>query len=109
MGADLPCYNCISQPGDVVAFNMRCYHSAWGGQPNRRMCTIVYYENPVGPIEEEYVVSSSFLCGEYLTLFNYHVRAGPPGRCVVCRKARWLRHAKRHTSSGYLSRRRTVL
>ena len=43
MGEALPgyMYACVSQPGDIVAFNMRCYHSAWGGQPNRRMCTVV--------------------------------------------------------------------
>ena len=42
LGEKLPSYACVSQPGDIVAFNMRCYHSAWGGGPNRRMCTLVY-------------------------------------------------------------------
>ena len=32
---------------------MRCYHSAWHGPPNRRMCTVVYYKNPQGAVEEE--------------------------------------------------------
>ena len=32
---------------------MRCFHSAWHGPPNRRMCTVVYYKNPQGAVEEE--------------------------------------------------------
>ena len=38
---DVPGYVCKSEPGDVVAFDMRCWHASWGGSEDRRMCTVV--------------------------------------------------------------------
>ena len=34
-------------------FDMRCFHSSLNGGPNRRMCTIVYYNNPRREAEEK--------------------------------------------------------
>ena len=50
---DVPGYVCESEPGDVVAFDLRCYHASWGGSNDRRMCTVVYYNNPKTSEEEE--------------------------------------------------------
>ena len=51
--SDIPAFVCDSEPGDVVAFDLRLWHSSWGGSDDRRMCTIVYYNNPKTPEEEE--------------------------------------------------------
>ena len=50
--ADVPAHVCDSDPGDVVAFDMRCWHASHGGAAGRRMCTCVYYNNPRGETEE---------------------------------------------------------
>ena len=50
---DVPAYVCKSEPGDVVAFDLRLWHASWGGRDDRRMCTLVYYNNPSTPEEEE--------------------------------------------------------
>ncbi|MDE0314140.1 MAG: phytanoyl-CoA dioxygenase family protein [Candidatus Poribacteria bacterium] len=49
---DVPGYVCESEPGDVVAFDVRCWHASWGGSDDRRMCTVVYYNNPKTPEED---------------------------------------------------------
>ena len=49
---DVPGYVCDSNPGDVVAFDMRCWHASCGGAAGRRMATCVYYNNPKGDVEE---------------------------------------------------------
>ena len=50
--ADAPAYVCESNPGDVVAFDMRCWHASHGGAAGRRMSTCVYYNNPRSATEE---------------------------------------------------------
>ena len=50
--ADVPAFVCASDPGDVVAFDMRCWHASHGGAAGRRMSTCVYYNNPKGEKEE---------------------------------------------------------
>ena len=50
--ADVPAYVCESNPGDVVAFDMRCWHASHGGATGRRMSTCVYYNNPRSEFEE---------------------------------------------------------
>jgi hypothetical protein len=50
---DVPAYVCESQPGDVVAFDLRLWHGSCGGAADRRMCTVVFYNNPKTPEEEE--------------------------------------------------------
>ena len=49
---DVPAYVCTSSPGDVVAFDMRCWHASHGGAAGRRMSTCVYYNNPRGEVQE---------------------------------------------------------
>lgn len=48
----IPAHICVSEPGDVVAFDMRCWHASFGGGQGRRMSTCVYYNNPATPAEE---------------------------------------------------------
>jgi hypothetical protein len=50
--ADVPAYVCAANPGDVIAFDMRCWHASHGGATGRRMSTCVYYNNPRGKAEE---------------------------------------------------------
>ena len=49
----LPSYVCETDPGDVVAFDLRTFHAAYGGSRDRRMCTLVYYNDPRTPAEIE--------------------------------------------------------
>ena len=50
---DIPCYICKSEPGDLVAFDLRLWHASYGGSSGRRMCTVCYYVSPKGPEEEK--------------------------------------------------------
>ncbi len=43
---EVPCTPLPSEPGDVVAFDLRLWHASFGGSRDRRMCTLVYYANP---------------------------------------------------------------
>lgn len=43
---DLPAYICVSEPGDVVLFDMRTWHASWGGSRDRRMVSMTHYRNP---------------------------------------------------------------
>lgn len=49
----IPSHICTSEPGDVVGFDLRLWHSSYGGSEDRRMCTCVYYNNPTTPEEIE--------------------------------------------------------
>jgi hypothetical protein len=50
---DVPAYVFESEPGDAIAFDVRCWHASWGGGIDRWMCVLVYYNNPKTPEEEE--------------------------------------------------------
>ena len=50
---EVPACALRSEPGDVVAFDLRLWHSSLGGGEDRRMCTVVYYGNPKSEAEEE--------------------------------------------------------
>lgn len=50
---EVPACALKSEPGDVVAFDLRLWHSSQGGSKDRRMCTVVYYGNPKSKVEEE--------------------------------------------------------
>jgi hypothetical protein len=50
--AEMPAYVCESEPGDVVAFDLRTWHASLGGAEDRRMSTLVYYNYPKTPEEE---------------------------------------------------------
>ena len=52
---DVPCQVLESKPGDVVAFDLRLWHASFGGSRDRRMCTVVYYNNPTQPDEVEFL------------------------------------------------------
>ena len=49
----VPAHVCTAEPGDVVAFDLRCWHASCGGGEDRRMCTLVYYNNPKNAEEEQ--------------------------------------------------------
>lgn len=49
---EVPAFVCASEPGDVVAFDLRLWHASLGGGVDRRMCTVVYYNNPKTAEEE---------------------------------------------------------
>ena len=49
----IPGYACESDPGDVVAFDLRMYHASYGGSRDRHMCSVVYYVDPNTPQELE--------------------------------------------------------
>jgi len=51
----IPGYACESNPGDVVAFDLRMYHSSYGGSRDRHMCSVVYYADPSSPEELELI------------------------------------------------------
>ena len=95
---------CASTPGDVVAFDMRCWHASWGGTTGRRMCTCIFYKNPVGEAEEALVRRRAE------DLHNTHAQFGRAGAQVFPdhwlrnpgnsrRKAHWLRRLR---ELGYL-------
>ena len=50
---EVPAFVCASEPGDVVGFDLRLWHASCGGSDNRRMSTLVYYNNPKTPEETE--------------------------------------------------------
>ncbi len=50
--SEFPAHVCSSEPGDLIAFNFRLWHASWGGTSDRRMCSIMYYNNPKTPEEE---------------------------------------------------------
>ena len=49
---EVPSYVCKSEPGDIVAFDLRLWHASCGGATGRRMCTVCYYKHPDTPDEE---------------------------------------------------------
>ena len=49
----IPDFVCASQPGDTIAFDMRCWHASFGGSAGRRMGTLCYYKNPDTPEQEQ--------------------------------------------------------
>ena len=54
--SSIPCYVCDSDPGDVVAFDLRTYHASLGGKVDRRMCSFTYYNYPHTPAEIELTI-----------------------------------------------------
>ena len=48
---NIPSYPCETNPGDVVAFDMRIYHAAQGGSLDRRQLTFCYIGLPRTPDE----------------------------------------------------------
>ena len=52
-GELVPATALVSEPGDVVAFDLRMWHGAFCGSDDRQMCTVVYYANPKNADELE--------------------------------------------------------
>jgi hypothetical protein len=50
---EVPCQALVSEPGDVVGFDVRTYHASLGGRADRRMCTVVYYSEPKTDAEKQ--------------------------------------------------------
>jgi ectoine hydroxylase-related dioxygenase (phytanoyl-CoA dioxygenase family) len=56
---DLPCVPLDSQPGDVVAFDQRTWHAAFGGKTGRRMFTLNFAAPPT-TAEHEAILRQSY-------------------------------------------------
>lgn len=103
---EVPAHVCISNPADVVAFDLRLWHASWGGSDDRRMCTVVYYNNP--KIEEEDRVTReqgqrSVKSGEKFGIANGPIhspewRSNPNGNP---RRARWIERLKELDYPGF--------
>ena len=52
-GADIPAHTIETQPGDVIALDIRTWHASYGGNRNRRSFNLDYFQNPVTPEEIE--------------------------------------------------------
>ena len=50
---DIPCYVCRTEPGDVIIFDYKIWHSTWGGSKDRRMISYNFSKNPKTPEEEK--------------------------------------------------------
>jgi|TARA_B100001750_G_C15512352_1_gene604536 hypothetical protein len=55
----VPSYICVSDPGDVVAFDLLTYHASLGGKVDRRMTSMTYYQYPVTPGAKEMMILNS--------------------------------------------------
>lgn len=67
---DIPAHVCTAEPGDVVAFDLRLWHSSHGGSDDRRMCTCVYYNNP--KTEEEKEATLRQATNQRKTIASFH-------------------------------------
>ena len=54
--SEIPAYVCNSDPGDVVAFDLRLYHASLGGSDDRHMCSVNYYIDPDTPEQYEVII-----------------------------------------------------
>ena len=65
----VPAHACAAEPGDVVVFDPRTWHSSVGGSAGRRLCTLYYLINPKTPQEEawarEYAVGVAQIPGNH--------------------------------------------
>lgn len=50
---DIPCYVFSSEPGDLITFNERTWHAAFGGYADRRTCTFNFISDPQTAAENE--------------------------------------------------------
>jgi hypothetical protein len=73
--ADVPAYSCDTEPGDVLIFDPRTWHSSVGGPPGRLLCTLYYQINPQTPDQE--AAARAFAEGNAKTP-DTHDRPGDP-------------------------------
>ena len=69
---DVPSVAVESQPGDVVIFNMYCYHATFGGRTGRRMFTMNFATDPV--------------TDEQISLLRRHLKIGLETRKALGRR-----------------------
>jgi len=50
---EVPCHVFESEPGDVLAYDLRLWHASCGGAPDRRNVGLHYFHNPKTPEEIE--------------------------------------------------------
>ena len=50
---NFPGFVCRTNPGDVVLFNLNCWHASCGGRPGRPLFDVVYYAYPTTPQHEK--------------------------------------------------------
>ena len=50
---NFPGHVCRTDPGDVVLFNLNCWHASCGGRPGRLLLDVVYYAYPKTPQHEK--------------------------------------------------------
>ena len=55
----VPCVVCQTDPGDIVAFDLRTYHASRGGKVDRRMCSFTYYSYPHEPGETQIIIQNA--------------------------------------------------
>jgi len=92
---DIPSVVCSSEPGDVVAFDLRLWHASVGGSDDRRMCTCVYYNNPKTSEEEEATrkqatnsrKTTAAFHDQDITIYNSHWLSNPSGSP---KRKRWI-------------------
>ena len=54
---EMPCAVLETEPGDVVAFDVRTWHGSWQGGSARRMLSMKYYKDPETPAEHASIQS----------------------------------------------------
>jgi len=50
---EIPAYVCDTEPGDLLAFDLRLWHASWNGAPNRGMLSFTYFDTPKTPAERD--------------------------------------------------------
>ncbi len=89
---DVPCYSFESQPGDVLAFDMRCWHASFGGSDHRRMGVVVYFEDPQTPETEAITKEKIENAKKLAASFGQTVWFTPYWRSINnLRHQRWVR------------------
>lgn len=52
---EIPAFVARSRPGDVIAFDNRVWHASWGGNQERKMCSVGYFAAPTSSDEEDII------------------------------------------------------
>ncbi len=55
----IPAYVCETEPGDVIACDLRTFHASCGGNTDRHMCSLMYFKYPQTPAEIELTISQA--------------------------------------------------
>jgi ectoine hydroxylase-related dioxygenase (phytanoyl-CoA dioxygenase family) len=86
-------YALVSEPGDLVVFNHAVWHSSWGGKVGRRMYTMNYDADPVGPSQNYWLrgLISSVVQHPGHRLYSDRLvdRAGPRAKAKLAKPIEW--------------------